>query len=120
MNTPRKTESHIKEWKPVPDAPGNAMKTLRYDKETGASAILLKMDPGAHYAAHVHPGGEEVFVLSGSLQLGADFLRDGDFLYTPPGGIHAASSTEGCVVYISVPQAIAFSVPAVEEESAPA
>ena len=114
MSEIRKTESHTKPWKPVPDAPGNEVKVLRYDKESGASAVLLKMDPGAHYAAHVHPGGEEVFVLRGSLQLGADFLRDGDFLYTPPGGIHAASSKEGCVVYISVPRAIEFAVPPVE------
>lgn len=113
----RKTESHAKEWKPVPDAPGNAIKVLRYDRDTGGSAVLLRMDPGAHYASHVHPGGEEVFVLSGSLQLGADFLREGDFLYTPPGGIHAASSKEGCVVYISVPRAIELAKPGVEREA---
>ncbi len=110
----KKTESAAKEWRPVPDAPGNAVKVLRYDPATGGSAVLLRMDPGAHYAAHVHPGGEEVFVLEGSLQLGADFLREGDFLYTPPGGIHAASSKEGCIVYISVPRGIEFATPSAE------
>ena len=112
----RKTASHAKSWKPVPDAPGNEIKVLRHDTETGGSTILLKMDPGAHYASHIHPGGEEVYVLSGSLQLGADFLVEGDFLYTPPGGIHAASSKEGCVVYISVPLPIALAKPPVERD----
>ena len=98
-----KTQSAAKEWRTLPDA-GNFIKFLRIDKETGQQAVLLRMEPGAHYPAHLHPGGEDVYVLEGTVQLGAETLHSGDYLYTPPGGIHAAWSPQGCVLFIVVGQ----------------
>jgi quercetin dioxygenase-like cupin family protein len=97
-----KTSSALKEWRPLPDAKGSYIKFLRVDKETGQQALLLKMEAGARYPPHVHPGGEDVYVLEGSVQLGADRLGAGDYLYTPPGGIHAAWSQDGCTMLIVV------------------
>jgi len=97
------------EWKPLPepDAAGVFVKVLRFDRETRrAPTILLKFEPGATYPAHNHPGGEEIFVLEGDIKLGKDHLRAGDYLYTPPEGKHAVWSENGCIVLVSVPQAV--------------
>jgi quercetin dioxygenase-like cupin family protein len=97
------------EWHPLPE-PGIAgvyVKVLRFDETTSrAPTILLKFDPGARYPAHIHPGGEEIFVLEGDIHLGKDQLSAGDYLYTAPNNIHAVYSRGGCVVLVNVPQAV--------------
>jgi quercetin dioxygenase-like cupin family protein len=83
------------------------VKVLRFDKPSGrAPTILLKLDAGATYPSHVHPGGEEIFVLEGDIRLGKDHLFAGDYLYTAPNNVHAVRSEGGCVVLVSVPQAV--------------
>jgi quercetin dioxygenase-like cupin family protein len=97
------------EWQPLdePGITGVYVKVLRFDAATSrAPTILLKFDAGARYPAHLHPGGEEIFVLEGDIRLGKDHLRGGDYLYTAPNNIHAASSEEGCVVLVDIPQAV--------------
>jgi quercetin dioxygenase-like cupin family protein len=97
------------EWLPLnePGVTGIWVKVLRFDKSTmRAPTILLKFDPGATYSVHSHPGGEEIYVLSGDIQLGKDHLQAGDFLYTAPHNIHAVKSVGGCVVIVNVPQAV--------------
>ncbi len=90
-----------KQWRPMSDA-GNHVKILRIDDATGQQVVLIRMEPGARYPVHVHPGGEDVFVLEGSVHLGAETLHAGDYLYTEPGGVHAAWTDEGCTMYVSV------------------
>ena len=102
-----RTRSADKEWKALPEE-GSHIKVLRIDKETGQQAVLLRMDPGTRYPTHLHPGGEDVYVIDGSVQLGADTLGPGDYLYTPPGGIHAVWSKEGCTMLILVGRPIEF------------
>jgi hypothetical protein len=54
------------DWKPLaePGVTGVYVKVLRFDEATArAPTILLKFKPGATYPSHVHPGGEEIFVL---------------------------------------------------------
>jgi quercetin dioxygenase-like cupin family protein len=86
---------------------GVYVKVLRFDEATSrAPTILLKFDPGARYPTHIHPGGEEIFVLEGDIVLGKDTLNTGDYLYTAPNNIHAVYSKGGCVVLVNVPQAV--------------
>ena len=97
------------EWQPLkePGVTGVYVKVLRFDEATSrAPTILLKFDPGARYPAHIHPGGEEIFVLEGDIRLGKDHLYNGDYLYTAPNNIHAVYSKGGCVVLVDVPQAV--------------
>jgi quercetin dioxygenase-like cupin family protein len=97
------------EWRALdePGVQGVYVKVLRYDVSAGrAPTILLKFDPGATYPGHIHPGGEEIFVLEGDIRLGKDRLHAGDYLYTAPGNIHAVRSDAGCVVLVSVPQEV--------------
>jgi quercetin dioxygenase-like cupin family protein len=64
------------------------------------------MDPGARFPRHAHPGGEQVLVVSGDVQIAEHALGAGDYLYTAPGDVHAVTSRDGCVLFITVPKPI--------------
>jgi quercetin dioxygenase-like cupin family protein len=102
------------EWKSLTsigeaNVPGVYIKSLLFDDEANRSpTILLKFDAGASYPLHTHPAGEEVFVLTGDIQLGKDGLDAGDYLFTAPDNLHAARSESGCVVLLKAPRATEF------------
>lgn len=103
------TRSSELPWKPLdePGVTGVWVKVLRFDPETNrAPSILLKFEPGATYPVHAHPGGEEILVIEGDIQLGRDRLQAGDYLYTAPNHIHAVRSEGGCVVLVIVPKEV--------------
>lgn len=93
---------------PWRDAPydGVRWKKLAFDPATGKSAVLLRFDPGASYGEHVHPGGEEYWVLEGSLEDGGRTYGAGTYVRHPPGSVHRPSSREGCVLFVSLPEPI--------------
>ena len=92
-------------WK-ASRTPGISVKVLRSDKASGESTTLIRVDAGAKIPPHDHPGGEEIFVLEGDLTVGGDRMKAGDYLYTPPNAIHAASSQGGCLVLVVLPQPV--------------
>ncbi len=80
---------------------------LRYDEKQGRSpSILLKFEPGARYPYHNHPGGEEVYVISGDAIFEDVTLTTGDYLYTPPGYRHSATTKGGCVLLFIIPEEV--------------
>ena len=87
--------------------PGVRFKALRAT-ERNAGTYLVRMDPGTSYPPHLHPGGEEVWVVEGTLRVGGDNLAAGDYMYTPPGGAHDASTKEGCTFLVIVPAPVKF------------
>jgi|RhiMethySRZTD1v2_1073278.scaffolds.fasta_scaffold00408_16 quercetin dioxygenase-like cupin family protein len=78
----------------------------------GAGTALLRFAPGGRSPAHRHPGGEDLYVISGRLRVGDVTLEAGDFLHTPPGGVHDAVADQATVALISVPEAIELLEPA--------
>ena len=67
---------------------------------------MLRFEAGASYPNHVHPAGEEVFVLEGEVRFGAVALKQGDYLYTPPGETHSVFSRTGCTMLFVVPEEV--------------
>ena len=67
----------------------------------GAEQVaLVKWAPSTSYVKHSHPGGEEIFVLSGVF---ADELGEypaGTWIRNPAGSVHTPYSDEGCVIYV--------------------
>ncbi len=104
----RKIVVHATEggWEPS-KVPGVQFRPLNVD-ERNAGTYLVKMDPGTLYPAHNHPEGEEVFVVCGSVRVGADRLEPGDYLYTPPGASHDAHSEAGCTFLVVLPGPVQF------------
>lgn len=98
-------------WQPLLEygvnTSGIYCKVLRIDEvQQRAVSFLLKFDPGASYANHNHPAGEEVYVLEGEIRFNADQLYTGDYLYTAPGNTHAAYSKTGCTLLFIVPEEV--------------
>jgi quercetin dioxygenase-like cupin family protein len=105
------SRTNSSEWIPLKengvDTTGLYVKTLRYDPQKHRSpAIILKFEPGASYPYHNHPAGEEIFVLKGSCFVNESILREGDYLYTPPGFKHGVKSETGCEMLLLIPEEV--------------
>ncbi|HKW56560.1 MAG TPA: cupin domain-containing protein [Candidatus Acidoferrum sp.] len=94
-----------RKFSPLPYGTGVSLSPLLPNQRGGGSA-LLRFAPKSKFPRHDHPGGEEVYVLEGSLRVGDQMLRAGDYLWTPPGGIHDAESEEGCLLFLSAQEGI--------------
>jgi anti-sigma factor ChrR (cupin superfamily) len=92
-------------WRDSP-YPGVQWKKLRFDADSGASAVLLRFEPGASYGAHRHPAGEEYLVLEGSLEDAGRTYGVGCYVHHPPGSAHKPSSRQGCLVFVILPRPI--------------
>lgn len=86
---------------------GISVISLKYDDtKQRSTTILLKFEAGARYPYHNHPGGEELFVLSGEAILDDVTLSEGDYLYTPANFKHSVKSKTGCILFFMVPEEV--------------
>jgi len=105
------TRSEKTEWVPLVENgvhyEGISVKSLLFDKQSNRSkSILLRFEKGATYPYHIHPAGEEIFILEGSCEIHNETLFKGDYLYTPPEGKHSVISKTGCVAFLSIPEEV--------------
>ena len=85
-------------WKQLP-VPGAWIKLLSIERERGYAVLLGKLEPGVRYPAHTNAGPEDLYVLTGDLQIGDRTLRPGDFHHADAGSSHAENySVEGCTL----------------------
>jgi anti-sigma factor ChrR (cupin superfamily) len=61
---------------------------------------LVRWAPGTTFAAHSHPGGEEILVLSGVFQDEQGSYGAGSWLRNPPGSVHQPWSEAGCTIWV--------------------
>jgi quercetin dioxygenase-like cupin family protein len=104
-------ETNYTEWKPLTEEGVNTegiyIKILRFnDKQKRPPSFLLKFEPGASYPYHNHPAGEELFMITGSCIIENTLLKQGDYLYTPPGFKHAVKTETGCEILFIVPEEV--------------
>ena len=93
-------------WGPT-DTAGLDVSVLRPQPDGGAT-IFLRFGKGVVGAPHTHPGGEELFVVSGDITIGGRRLKTGDYLYTPPGEAHDALAHEETVLLMNLPKLPVF------------
>lgn len=86
-------------WRQTPHE-GVRWKKLRFDPQSGESAVLLRFEPGAGYGAHRHPAGEQYWVLEGSLEDGGRSYGAGTYVHHPAGSVHRPASREGCLLLV--------------------
>ena len=85
-------------WRQL-SVPGAFVKLLSLDQTRGYAVVLGKLDAGARYPAHQHSGPEEVYVLSGDLNIGGHVLHAGDFHHADAGTRHGENFSEnGCTI----------------------
>ena len=89
------------EWEPG-RRPGIFTKLLRGNRN-GEYTTLLKLDPGVRFPNHLHPSGEELFVVDGRIQIEGQWYESGCYVYTPPGATHDVFSDTGAVMLIRMP-----------------
>ena len=94
------------EWRPFAEAPGVRFRVLKTHRPGNGATLMLSFAPGSHYPAHRHPGGEEYWVLEGTLNDGSESWGPGTYVWHPPGSVHAPRSDQGATVLVFVPDGI--------------
>jgi anti-sigma factor ChrR (cupin superfamily) len=81
-------------------SPGNRMKVIYHDPETGMLTILSRLEPGAGIPAHVHEDLEQTFVLEGSLLDDEGECTAGNFVIRAKGSRHSPTAPNGCTMLV--------------------
>ena len=82
-------------WEPL--RPGIEAAWLYRQEPDGASAALLRYQPGATVPLHEHLGYEHIFVLQGAQSDATRTYPTGTFTVFPPGLSHRIVSEGGCI-----------------------
>ncbi len=72
----------------------------------GAGSFLMKFAPGSRSPAHSHPGGEEIYVISGTGRIDELTFGPGDLIYTPPGESHTLHAGSEVTIHVILPEAV--------------
>ena len=94
-----------REWQSSP-SPSVWRKRLELSGPTEAGRVtsVVRYDPGASFASHPHPQGEEIFVLEGVFSDEHGDYPAGSFLLNPEGFSHAPRSKPGCRLFVKLRQ----------------
>jgi quercetin dioxygenase-like cupin family protein len=96
------TRTETARWRPVRE--GVTLAPLRM--QGGAGTFLMRYEPGSRSPTHTHPGGEEIYVVSGKGRLDQLPISAGDFVYTPPGEGHTLHAETEVVIHVVLPEPV--------------
>lgn len=97
-------ETEAMEWLASP-ANGVWRKPLeRQEAESGHTTSIVRYDQGSAFNTHLHPMGEEIYVLEGVFSDQDGDYPAGTYLRNPPGSEHAPFSDKGCVIFVKLNQ----------------
>lgn len=78
---------------------GAYIKMLSMDSATGKVVALGRLEAGTRYPAHHHHSSEDIYVLSGDLNIGMTPMKAGDFHHAESGSWHEENWSEtGCMI----------------------
>ena len=80
--------------------PGNQMKLLMHDAETGMITILTRLAPGASIPFHVHEALEQAYIIEGSLMDDEGEVTAGNFVIRAKGSKHSPIAPNGCTMLV--------------------
>lgn len=84
----------------VDAGPGNKMKVLMNDAETGMLTIIARLEPGAGIPPHLHEGLEQTYILEGSLKDDEGECTAGNFVIRAKGSQHSPVAPNGCTMLV--------------------
>jgi anti-sigma factor ChrR (cupin superfamily) len=84
----------------IETAPGNKMKVIYHDPDSGMLTILAKLEPGAGIPQHTHEDLEQTFVLEGSLEDDEGACTAGNFVIRAKGSRHSPKAPNGCTMLV--------------------
>jgi len=94
--SPEMIENLDSGWRQLSE--GVMLRILFQDTDSDYQVGLIRYQPGASVALHLHTGDEHIYVLSGSQRDERGLYTAGSYIYNPQGSRHSISSEEGCMV----------------------
>ncbi|MBH0086549.1 cupin domain-containing protein [Psychrobacter sp. SCQQ22] len=76
----------------------------RVGEEKARATSLVRYAPNSYFPHHLHPGGEEILVLSGTFSADDKHYPAGWYLRNPPSSGHTPYSDEGAVIFVKLRQ----------------
>ena len=76
----------------------------RIGAEKARATSLVRYAPDSYFPHHLHPGGEEILVLSGTFSADDDDYPAGWYLRNPPTSGHQPHSREGAIIFVKLRQ----------------
>lgn len=92
------------QWVASPQSGVERVMLDRIGEEKARATSIVRYAPGSGFPHHPHPGGEEIFVLSGTFSEGDKHYPAGWYLRNPPGSSHQPSSAEGALIFVKLGQ----------------
>lgn len=74
----------------------------RLGEEKARATSLVRYAPDSHFPRHSHPGGEEIFVLTGTFSDEERNYPAGCYVRNPPGSSHQPFSVEGATIFVKL------------------
>lgn len=96
--------SRQRQWVGSPQSGVERVMLDRVGAEKARATSIVRYAPESNFPHHPHPGGEEIFVLSGTFSEGDKHYPAGWYLRNPPGSSHQPYSAEGAVIFVKLQQ----------------
>lgn len=74
----------------------------RVGEEKARATSIVRYAPESHFPRHMHPGGEEILVLSGTFSDENGHYPAGWYLRNPPGSSHQPFSVQGATILVKL------------------
>jgi len=95
----RVVDSNTAAWQ-ASEPPGREVLPLYEETGHPERMRLARLAPGARVPEHDHPGGEEIYIIAGTLADAQGSYGQGTWLRFPDGSRHQPFSDEGCTLYV--------------------
>ncbi|MGP4864484.1 cupin domain-containing protein [Psychrobacter sp. T6-5] len=86
-------------------SPQNGVERVMLDRigeEKARATSLVRYAPNSYFPHHLHPGGEEILVLSGTFSADDTHYPAGWYLRNPPASGHKPYSDDGAVIFVKL------------------
>jgi anti-sigma factor ChrR (cupin superfamily) len=91
-------------WTASPQGGVERVMLDRVGAEKARATSIVRYAPDSWFPRHLHPGGEEILVLSGTFSADDAHYPAGWYLRNPPGSSHQPFSKEGAVIFVKLQQ----------------
>lgn len=102
FSQPATVASEDYQWVASPQEGVERVMLDRVGDEKARATSIVRYAPQSFFPRHFHPGGEEIFVLSGTFSENGKHYPAGYYMRNPPGSSHQPSSQEGATIFVKL------------------